>query len=395
MKGMPVTEHSGCPVSRARKPEIQGYRAVRRAAKNYREYSSDVQGDADVRTYRQLPLEADPPRHTQLRGSLMPLFAAEAIEVRLPEFRALALRLMKKVNEAGSADLVADFALPYVMGCLGIVYNRPQDVQEWITWGPNVWLAEIYQRGEEVSEETKRAQRERDYSIKTQRSATVLDAYLERVLAEAHDASGDDRPTDVWQFLTDARPGGLPMTHDELLGTGNVLLAGGRDTVIKLISGFLWHLISSPTDRRYLRDHPYERPAAIAEMARYLSPLPKMERLDTRASAGAGEEHRVLLSFVSANFDASHYPDPERLDLRRQDTSSLAFGLGRHSCLGLQITTFETLALLDALLTEWPDWVFIGDPGIIWAEEDVGDARVRVVDHIEYLRVRTGALEAG
>ncbi len=372
------------------KPEIQGYREVRKAAKNYRLYSSDLQGDADVRDYRQLPLESDPPRHTQLRACLMPLFAAEAIEVRMPEFAALAQRLTSRISAAGHADLVTDFALPYVMGCLGIIYNRPQDVDEWISWGPDVWLAEAYQRGEKVSEETKRALRERDYTTKTQRSAAVLDGYLERVFSEAQNQTGHTRePHDVWQFLVDARPGGEPMTHSELLGTGSVLLAGGRDTVIKLISGFLWHFISNPQDREFLRDNAHHRPAAITEMARYLSPLPKLERLDVAATKQIGDQSRVLLSFISGNFDDSQFPNPETLDIHREEKPTLAFGFGRHACLGQHITFYEAMAFLDAILTDWPAWECDGEPGIVWSEETLSGRHVRVLDHIERLPVKT------
>lgn len=375
-----------------RKPEVTSYRAVRKAAKNYRAYSSDLLGDADIRDYRHLPLEADPPRHTQLRASLMPLFAAEAIEVRMPEFTTLARSLAARVSQAGTADLVADFALPYVMGCLGIIYNRPQDVQEWSNWGPNVWLADAFQRGEEITEETKRAQRQRDYTLDTQRSAAMLDDYLNRVLTEAKNLSGEPRvPNDVWQFLVDLRPGDVPMTYEELLGTGSVLLAGGRDTVVKLISGFLWHLIRSPEDREYLRDNPDHRAAAITEMARFLSPIPMLERVDVEASQTMGQESRVLLSFVSGNFDDAQFPNPEKLDIYREETPTLAFGFGRHSCLGLQITMHEAMAFLEAMLTDWPDWELVGEPGVIWSEQSVGDRTVRIVGHIDCLRAVTSA----
>ena len=34
-----------------------------------------------------------------------------------------------------------EIALPYVIGCLTIIYNRPQDYDEWLAWGPDVWTA--------------------------------------------------------------------------------------------------------------------------------------------------------------------------------------------------------------------------------------------------------------
>ena len=70
--------------------EIVGYQAVREAAKDFVKYSSDLLGDRDVRTYRQLPLEADPPRHTMFREAVQPLFLSAAIEPKRPQFRGLA-----------------------------------------------------------------------------------------------------------------------------------------------------------------------------------------------------------------------------------------------------------------------------------------------------------------
>ncbi|MFM5967625.1 MAG: hypothetical protein ACKOQ8_01115, partial [Micrococcales bacterium] len=66
--------------------EIRGYLEVREAARDFQTYSSDLLGDRDVRTYRQLPLEADPPRHTQFRSAVQPLFMSDAIAVHRPAF---------------------------------------------------------------------------------------------------------------------------------------------------------------------------------------------------------------------------------------------------------------------------------------------------------------------
>ncbi len=366
-----------------KKPEVQGYDEVRKAAKNSRDYSSNLLGDADIRAYRHLPLEADPPRHTQLRLAVMPWFAAEHIEPLVPQFTEIARSIINDVRIAGNADVGVDVALPYVMGCLSVIYNRPQDLEEWISWGPNVWFAEVWMAKGEVLEESKRAQRERNYSVKTQRSAGVLDAYLNRVLDEAlADPTPYAESGDLWDFLTQVEPGGQKLTRDELLGTGSVLLAGGRDTVIKLITGWVWHLIGNETDRDFLRSNPSARLDATHEVARFLSPLPKMERLIPGAVDDA-QENRVLLSFASGNYDRNVFSDPERIDIHRERRPNLAFGFGRHSCLGLQITEFESLAFLDAILTDWPRWSFSADPSIVYVDEKAGEDGFRILDEFE------------
>ncbi|MEY2674133.1 MAG: hypothetical protein RLZZ514_698, partial [Actinomycetota bacterium] len=53
---------------------ITGNANVRAAARDYERYSSDLQGDADVRDYKQLPLEVDPPLHTDIRALIAPWF---------------------------------------------------------------------------------------------------------------------------------------------------------------------------------------------------------------------------------------------------------------------------------------------------------------------------------
>ena len=61
------------------KPEVWGYEAVRAAARDYATYSSLLTGDTRVRSYRQLPLELDPPRHSDVRLAIQPVFSAENV----------------------------------------------------------------------------------------------------------------------------------------------------------------------------------------------------------------------------------------------------------------------------------------------------------------------------
>jgi cytochrome P450 len=318
----------------------------------------------------------------------MPMFSADHIAPLAPQFKEAAQSVISQVKAMGAAEVGADIALPYVMSCLSIIYNRPQDREEWTSWGPNVWFAEVWMSKGELNEETKRAQRERNYSVKTQRSATVLDNYLNRVLDEAEKNQRPHGQTgDIWDFLTQIEPGGQKLTRDEMLGMGSVLLAGGRDTVIKLITGWVWHLIQNPNDRAFLRDNPERRLDALHEMARFLSPLPKIERLIPGATDDA-QENRTLLSFASANFDRSAFDDPETVDIHRPRIPNVAFGFGRHSCLGLQITEFETLSFLEVILADWPDWELAAEPTLVYADEGDGDTRFRIIDEFESVPLR-------
>jgi cytochrome P450 len=361
--------------------EIRGHDAVRLAAKDFATYSSDLLGDRDVRTYRQLPLEADPPRHTQFRDAVQSLFMSDAISKHKPEFTKHAQSLISAIAENGSGEIAHDFALPYVIGCLTIIYNRPQDYEEWLSWGPDVWTAESHKNGTSPSV----------------RSNAVLQEYLDRVFdfAEANINTNPDTQ-DIWDFVSQIQIDGTKITREEMQGIANVLLAGGRDTVIKLITGLVWHLINTPADRVFLASNRDWFNRTIAEMVRYLTPLPKMERVLAQdvsiPDVDRDPSKYVLLSFVSANYDRDIWPDADVLDIHRERKPHLAFGFGRHSCLGMNATEHEVGALLTVLLDSWPDWNFDGQPEIAWASaKDKDGNTIRYIDRFESLRIKTNS----
>ena len=376
--------------------EIRGYDAVRSAAKDFQTYSSDLLGDRDVRNYRQLPLEADPPRHTQFRQAVQPLFMSEAIAKHKEAFQGHAKRLIAAIASRGGGEIASELALPYVIGCLTIIYNRPQDYEEWLSWGPDVWTAEVHRSGT-VSEESERAHRERNFDVASDRDGKVLQDYLDRVFDHAESqVVTDPARQDVWDYVSQIVINDQKITRPEMQGIANVLLAGGRDTVIKLVTGLVWHLMQNPSDRDFLASNPEWFNRTIAEMVRYLSPLPKMERVlaeDVHIPDAERDTSRyVLLNFVSANHDRDVWPDADRIDIHRERKPHLAFGLGRHSCLGMNITEHEVGALLTVLLESWPDWTFDGEPEIVWADDLDKDGNViHYIDRFKKLRVATVA----
>lgn len=367
------------------KHEIRGYEAVKTAAKDFETYSSDLQGDRDVRDYKQLPLEVDPPRHALFREPMQKLFTSELLAPKIPSFEALAKKLIEDINKKGSAEIGKDLALPFVIGCLTIIYNRKQDYYEWLSWGPDVWLAEAYSKGL-VTPESQRAHRDRNFEAVTQRSGDTLQTYLTRVFDQAEKNLSEGLPAfDLWDEVCRIEVEGKILSRDEMLGIANVMLAGGRDTVIKLLTGLTWHLIKNPVDRNYLRDNPDEMNAAIAEMVRYLSPLAKMERVVNHAD---GTQEYVLLNFLSANYDEEVFENPEEVNFKRGRNPHLGFGFGRHTCLGLKMTDYEAKAFLKTLLENWPGWEFDGEPDIEWITDGEGDSSFQAIERFNSVRVR-------
>ena len=310
--------------------EISGHKAVRDALRDTGTYSSDLQGDADVREYRQLPLEVDPPRHHLFRTALAPYFVKPAIEKFIPDFEDLArVHITKFFAEGG--DVVTNLALPLVMANLGVIYNRPQDVQEWIKWGPDVWTA-----------------------AGPIRSGDVLHGYLDRIYEEALIG----KTSDMWREIATLEIDGRVVSAEEFRGITGVLLAGGRDTVVKLLTGIVWHLGNSQRDFELLKNDPILFDGAIDELLRFLSPLPAMARTTVPESTSKElpTDRYVQISFISANFDEAVFENPFEINILRSRNPHLSFGFGPHTCIGNHITEIETKVFLKALLEVTDPW---------------------------------------
>ena len=304
---------------------VHTHKELRIALRDTEKYSSDLQGDADVRDYRQIPLEVDPPRHHLYRALLAPHFVKPTIETHASEFADNSRRLLVHYFEHENLDVISDLALPLVMENLGVIYRRRQDVAEWVSWGSDVWTAES-----EV------------------RDGAVLHRYLDRIYQEALQGNSKD----IWQEIAALEIEGKKLSEDEFRGIAGVLLAGGRDTVIKLLTGALWHLAKYPEDADRLRENPDLIPRAVQEFLRFLSPLPAMNRTTVPESSTdeLPADRYVSMSFISGNFDETVFANPFEIDLERERNPHLSFGFGPHTCIGNHVTEIEARIFLETFL---------------------------------------------
>jgi len=314
--------------------ELTSLEEVRAAAKDWGRFSSRLQGDPDVRDYPQLPLEVDPPEHGAYRALLDPILGRRAISALEPEVRAVAHALIRELARRGTREAVFELAVPMVATTIALVLGRPQDAAELTTWGISSW--EVLPDGT--------------------RSGGRIDAYVDRVLDEGAAAPGVDAFS---QLATSAIDGRL-LTRTEQVGLANLILAGGRDTVILVLCGAMWHLATDASARRSLRADAARLQLAIEEYLRYLSPNPGMERrLTTEVAAEWGSAHAgdfVVLGWGPANHDPTAFEAPGEIRLDRRPNPHLAFGSGPHTCIGIHLARLEARVFLEELLSAVPDW---------------------------------------
>jgi cytochrome P450 len=107
-------------------PLILGYKELREAARDTKTFSSDtpcrvpIPAEEDVRTVRQLPLEVDPPEHTEYRKIVEPFFKRTTQPEYIEAINSLITDLLDQAIGQDSVEVVRNFALPLQSRALAV-----------------------------------------------------------------------------------------------------------------------------------------------------------------------------------------------------------------------------------------------------------------------------------
>lgn len=292
---------------------------VRKAAKDWQTFSSNapfrvpIPSEEQVRSMRQLPIETDPPEHTDYRAIAEPFFQRAKDPETIARVEALIGGMLDQALAQDSLEVVNDFALPIQSRALTYLLNTSEkEAETWIGWGIHVFKV----TGGEF------------------KKGTVLEDYLARKFDEAEANPGQD----FFSALVTAEYRGRPLTREECMGFANLAFAGGRDTIILTIVCALGYLAEHPEALEFLREDPRRITLASEEFFRVFMPLTHIGRVcpvNTEVNGTtvkAGE--RVSLCWSSANFDEAAFPEPDQVRLDRKPNPHLSFGFGTHLCLG-------------------------------------------------------------
>ncbi|MFF3018962.1 cytochrome P450 [Streptomyces sp. NPDC057939] len=313
--------------------------------------SSDVRDAADTRLLRQLPgteresmlgnmLRSDPPDHTRLRRLVSKAFTARRVAGMRPRIQAVTDRLLDPIVAAGRADLVADFALPLpvtvISELLGVPVDDRHDFQH--------WTDRMIMRGAEPP----------DPAVVNE-AWLHMRAYVTELIRDKRARPADDLLSD----LVAARDEEQRLTEDELVAMVFLLLAAGYITTVNLIGGGIATLLAHRDQLDLLRSDPALLPGAIEEFLRYDGPvspgIARFAREDVEiAGVSIPRGATVLIGSALADRDPARFPDPERLDITRQDNAHLAFGHGIHYCLGAPLARLEGQIAIGTALRRLP-----------------------------------------
>jgi cytochrome P450 len=286
----------------------------------------------------------DEPEHIRFRRVFDAGFTGARVRAMVPLMRERATALIDQF--AGDrADLVADYAIPFVQAVISAVIGFPaEDTARIQAWTDDVNM--LWNMLAPVDARIASARRMADYT-----------RYLQALIEARRAHPREDLISDL-VLGANGYPG-VPdaYVHNMIRGAARV---AGFDTTRDAITAAVLIICENPGVReRILADPARVIPRLTEEALRRDAPHRGLFRVTTREvdlggtplPAGAP----VLLLFGSGNRDEAVFAHPDEVNLDRPNVRDhLAFGRGLHSCPGAPMARAEIRVALETLIRRRP-----------------------------------------
>jgi cytochrome P450 len=296
-------------------------------------------------------IDTDPPEHTRVRGIVNRGFTPRAVNAYEDLLRQLTRHILDEALPRGEFDFIEEIAKPLPIQVLCRIMGVPEaDNEQLIAWGDRM----IGNTDPEISDIDPRSPESEQYRLLPFRSPAALELfqYGHRLAAQRRKQPRDDLVSRLATWQDDQ---GRPLSEREFDTMFLLLVVAGNETTRQAIAHGMAALIEHPDQMARLRDDPSLAKTASDEIIRWASPVLHFRRTATSdcglrgVPIAAGD--KVVVWFVSANFDERQFDEPHRLDLARHPNNHLAFGRGGpHFCLGAFLARLEVRIMFEELL---------------------------------------------
>ncbi|WP_406169430.1 cytochrome P450 [Streptomyces canus] len=304
-------------------------------------------------------LNMDDPDHARIRRMVTGAFTVKRIEAMRPAVQRMTDDLIDRMLAGPKpVDLVEALTLPLPSLVICELLGVPYEDHDFFQANSKVALR-------------------RDVTPEAVRAAF---GEIYQYLSGQIDAKLADPTNDMLSELA-ARVRAGDLTHHDATMLGVLLLGAGHETSANMLALGILAFLEHPDQLAVVRDtdDPKVLASAADEMLRYLTVVHNGQRrlaLEDLEIGGrsirAGEG--VIMPGATGNWQSDVFPEPERLDVRRDARRHMAFGFGIHQCLGQPLARLELQVVYRTVLRRIPtlrratdlDRIPFKDDGIVY-----------------------------
>ena len=297
----------------------------------------------------------DGERHIRQRRLLNQGFSPRMIRAMEERVRQVVGEVLDRIATRGECDFVTDIAVPIPLVVIAELMGLPvEDRDKLGDWSDRMMGGEG------------RLDPEDPMAIDAGDAFVEYMTYVTTMVEDRRTArrEGRETPDDVIKILVGADEDGVlesseELSHDELTMFLVVLLVAGNETTRNAIGGGMAAFQQFPDQWERLVAEPELFATMADEIARYVSPVISFVRTATEDTELHGQRiakgDKLLMLYQSANRDEAVFDDPDTLRLDRSPNPHIAFGVGPHVCMGINLARLEIRVLFEELVRRFPD----------------------------------------
>lgn len=297
----------------------------------------------------------DGPRHLALRKVTRDWFMPANVAKLRDHIDLIAGQFIQTMkSKGGECDFAADIAFWYPLRIILHIIGIPEaDDAKILGLTQRLFAPEAYvEAGVNTTD---------IYLDTMNQMAEYFTAFIEQCRSNPKD--------DIGSLLSNAKIDGEWIDPFTLISYFILLTTAGHDTTSASIAGGLHALIEYPEQRQTLLNNPDLRGNAVDEIIRWVTPVKNFARTvlaDTELSGTQLQKgDTVALFFESGNRDGSVYANADSFDITRENNRHVAFGFGRHNCLGMHLARMEIDSFFYQLLPQLSQLELNGEPSYI------------------------------
>jgi cytochrome P450 len=285
----------------------------------------------------------DGERHAGLRAIVNRGFTPRQISAREKRAREISEECVAGLARGEPFELVEQLATPLpvtiIAEMLGIEPERQRDFKRW---------------SDAIIHTLTGPGRATPHNSAFSRALTEMIVYVQRK-ARGRRRSPEQ---DVLSAIVAEQDGEAGLSDREVVQFVALLLIAGNETTTNLIGNAVRALLRQPRACERLAADPSLAARAIEETLRWDAPVQLVFRKaveDVELAGGRVPRGALIAALIgSANRDERRFPEPDRFDPDRDPQGHLAFGFGRHFCLGASLARLEARVALETLAPHLP-----------------------------------------
>ena len=311
-------------------------------------------------------LNLDGDLHINLRREHMPFFKPNYVADLRIKVSAKVQSLLDDINPNEPCNFVTAFSQQLPIFTLSEILGIPEaDRQKLVTWMEFLELAQYIQ----VEQMKKELEGQKTNEPVNTDMLEMFNNMIDEMFEYGRDIMNTKRKNpsdDLLSAIANAELEGQQLSPEFLDGSWLLIIFAGNDTTRNTLSGAIKLLTENPDQKQKLIDNPELMPNFLQECIRMISPVMHMRRTTTCETEVGGQlmgpGEKLVMWYGAANRDPDIFVNPDKFDIKRVNADKhLAFGIGRHTCIGKPVALMQLEESYKQILARFPDIRMSGD----------------------------------